>query len=294
MKSVKIVEVGPRDGLQNEKSIVSTKDKIIYIEKLIESGLENIELTSFVNPKNIPQLYDAKEIIQSVKIKPGYSALVPNMKGLERALETSIKRIAIFTAVSETFNKKNINMTVKESLENYKSVVKLALEKGLTVRGYVSTCFFCPYEGEVDSKKVLEITKELLNLGVDEVSIGDTIGKAKPDNVIKTVGVLLQEIPKEKIALHFHDTYGHALDNVKTGIDLGISTFDSSSGGLGGCPYAEGASGNLATEDLIYMLNEVGINCGVNLEKLSKASLYMQDVLGKKLPSKQLEKLNCK
>jgi hydroxymethylglutaryl-CoA lyase len=282
-KSIKIVEVGPRDGLQNEKTIVSTADKITYIKKLIESGLENIELTSFVNPKNIPQLFDAKEVIEAIDLKPTYSALVPNIKGLERALETKIKRIAIFTAASETFNKKNINMTIEESIKNYKPVVKLALEKGLSVRGYISTCFICPFDGKVNKEKVLEVTNELLNMGVDEVSIGDTIGSALPNDIYETVGFLLNTIPKEKIALHFHDTYNNALVNVAAGIDLGITTFDSSSGGIGGCPYAPGASGNLATEDLVNFLNTVNVKSGVDLNKLTEASMFMKSVLGRPL-----------
>lgn len=282
-KFIKIVEVGPRDGLQNEKSIVSTKDKISYIEKLSESGLENIEITSFVNPKNIPQLSDASEVISGLKrIKPTYSALVPNMRGLERALETHIKRIAIFTACSETFNKKNINMTIKESIENYKPVAKLALEKGLTIRGYISTCFVCPYEGKINKEKVLEVASELLDMGVDEISVGDTVGAAVPVEVKETIGLLLNKISKEKIALHFHDTYKNALANVEAGLDLGITIFDSSSGGLGGCPYAPGASGNLATEDLIYLLSSKGFNCGVDLKKLIEASIFIKNAVGRK------------
>lgn len=283
-KTIKIVEVGPRDGLQNEKVVVSTKDKISYVEKLSESGLENIEITSFVNPKNIPQLADANEVILGLKrILPTYSALVPNMRGLERALETPIKRIAIFTAASETFNMKNINMTIKESVENYKPVVKLALEKGLTVRGYISTCFICPFEGKINKEKVLEVADELLEMGVDEISIGDTIGAAAPIEVKETVGLLLNKIPKEKIALHFHDTYKNALVNVEAGLDLGITIFDSSSGGLGGCPYAPGASGNLSTEDLISFLNSKGFDCGVDLKKIIEASAFIGKAVGRVL-----------
>lgn len=282
-KYIKIVEVGPRDGLQNEKSIVSAKDKVTYIEKLSESGLENIEIASFVNPKNIPQLSDASEVISGLKkIKPTYSALVPNMRGLERALETPIKRIAVFTAASETFNKKNINMSIKESIENYKPVVKMALENGLTVRGYISTCFVCPYDGKINKEKVLEVANELFEMGVDEVSIGDTIGAAVSVEVKETISLLLRTISKEKIALHFHDTYKNALANVEAGLELGINIFDSSSGGLGGCPYAPGASGNLATEDLIRLLNSKGFNCGVDLKKLIEASTFIKNAVDRK------------
>jgi len=282
-KPIKIIEVGPRDGLQNEKAIVSTQDKITYIKKLVESGLENIELTSFVSSKNIPQLFDAKEVIEAIDLKPTYSVLVPNMKGLERALETKIKRIAIFTAASETFNKKNINMTIEESIKNYKSVVKLALEKGISIRGYVSTCFICPFDGKVSKEKVLEVTNELLDMGVDEVSIGDTIGSALPNDVYETVGFLLGTIPKEKIALHFHDTYNNALLNVAAGLELGITTFDSSSGGIGGCPYAPGASGNLSTESLVNFLDTINVKSGVDLKKLAEASAFIKSVLGRVL-----------
>ena len=291
--SVKIIEVGPRDGLQNESEIISTQDKLFFIEKLIASGLKNIEVTSFVHPEKIPQLKDAKEIISGLKQHPGlvYSALVPNMKGLERAIESGIKRIAVFTAASETFTKKNINMTIKESLDTFKSIVEGAKKNNISVRGYISTCFICPYEGEITKEKVLDITKTLLDIGVDEVSLGDTIGAASPKDIFGTVGHVLSKIPKENIALHFHDTYGTALANVVAGLELGISTFDSSAGGLGGCPFAPGASGNLATEDLLYLLNRMNIETGVNLGKLTEASVFMQKVLGRKLPSRQLQRI---
>ena len=297
-KSVKIVEVGPRDGLQNEKEIISAKDKIKFIELLAASGLKNIEVTSFVSPKAVPQLADAEEVVNGLKDCRGLpwqalnlSCLVPNVKGLDRAISSGIKRIAIFTAASETFNKKNINMSVKKSIETYNDVIKTALTKGIVVRGYVSTCFYCPYEGKIKKEKVLEVANALIDLGVDEVSLGDTIGAAVPKDVLETVGFLLKEIPKEKIALHFHDTYGTALANVTAGLELGITTFDSSAGGLGGCPYAPGAAGNLATEDLVYLLNQSGIKTGVDLNKLTKASKFMQKILKRKLPSKQLARV---
>ncbi|MBI3590961.1 MAG: hydroxymethylglutaryl-CoA lyase [Candidatus Melainabacteria bacterium] len=295
-KFVKIVEVGPRDGLQNESKIVSAKNKIIFIEKLASSGLKEIEVTSFVHPKIIPQLADAKEVISGLKAHKGviYSALVPNMKGLERAINAGLKRIAVFGAVSETFTKKNINMTVKESLDVFKPVVQAALENGISVRGYVSTCFVCPYEGEIKKEKVLNVTEALLDMGVDEISLGDTIGAASPKDVFSTVGYIIKTIPKKNIALHFHDTYGTALANVVSGLELGITTFDSSCGGLGGCPFAPGASGNLATEDLVYLLERMGIESNVKLKKLAKASIFMEKVLGRTLPSKQLQRIQCK
>ncbi len=293
-KTVKIVEVGPRDGLQNESLEISTAHKLAFIDLLAQSGLKQIEVTSFVHPKRIPQLADAFEVAQGVKEYPEvtYSALVPNMKGLERAISSGIKRIAVFTAASETFTQKNINMGVQESLDTFNPIVQEALKQGMSVRGYVSTCFVCPYEGDVKKEKVLFVAKALQQMGIDEISLGDTIGAAAPNNVYETVGEILNEIPKEQIALHFHDTYGTALANVVAGLDLGITTFDASAGGLGGCPYAPGASGNLATEDLVYLLQRMGIETGVDLEKLAKASFFIQQVLGRPLPSKQLQRLS--
>ena len=282
-KKVNIIEVGPRDGLQNEKKIVSAKDKIKFIEILSESGLKQIEVSSFVNPKAIPQLADAEEVIKGLKSFPNviYSALVPNMKGLDRAIKTGIKRIAVFTAASETFTKKNINMSIQESLDTFKPLIKSALENGMSVRGYISTCFVCPYEGDIKKEKVLDLTKALIEFGVDEVSIGDTIGKALPKQVRDTVSFILKSIPKEKLALHLHNTGGRALENTEVGLQLGIKTFDSSAGGLGGCPFAPGAPGNLATEDLVDFLNKNNIHSGIDLEKLAKASLFIQNILGK-------------
>ena len=290
-KKVNVIEVGPRDGLQNEQKIIPTQDKIKFIGLLAKSGLKNIEIGSFVHPKWVPQLADSLEVIKGLNASKDIicSALVPNMKGLERAKEAGIKRIAIFTAASETFTKKNINMSIKESLDTFKDVVKSALENKMTVRGYISTCFVCPYEGNIKKEKVLDITKALIEIGVDEISIGDTIGKALPEQVYDTVSFILQSVPKEKLALHLHNTGGRALENTEIGLQLGITTFDSSAGGLGGCPYAPGAPGNLATEDLVDFLNQKDIKTGVDLNKLIEASLFMQTVLGKQLPSKILQ-----
>lgn len=296
-KAVRIVEVGPRDGLQNEPGIIRTEDKLAFIEKLAESGLAQIEITSFVHPKRVPQLADAMEIAQGVLPHPDvvYSALVPNMKGLERAMEAGIKRIAVFTAASETFTQKNINMSIQESLAAFQPIVVSALAQGMTVRGYVSTGFVCPYEGDISKEKVCDVSKALYDMGVDEISLGDTIGAAAPTDVFETVGYLLKSIPAERLALHFHDTFGTALANVVAGLGLGIITYDASAGGLGGCPYAPGASGNLATEDLVYLLTRMGIYTGVNLDKLAEASLLIGQVVGRQLPSKQLQRLSrCK
>ncbi len=294
-KKVKIIEVGPRDGLQNEAKKLSTKDKFEFIKLLSESGLKNIEIGAFVNPKAVPQMEGSLELIKEIESKLKndieYSALVPNQKGYETALESGIKRIAVFTAASETFNQKNTNKGIEESLETFKPIIKDALSKHLTVRGYISTCFFCPYEGKVEPTKVLEVIKKLNFMGVDEISIGDTTGAAGPYEVFKLLELIVTEIPKEKIALHFHDTYGTALTNVFAALSMGITTFDSSAGGLGGCPYAPGASGNLATEDLVYLLNRMGIESGVDLNKLAIASSFIQNKLEKKLPSKNLQRI---
>lgn len=284
-KKVKVVEVGPRDGLQNEKEIVPTADKIRFIDLLSESGLPVIEAGSFVHPKWVPQLADAAEVYSRIRKKKGvsYPMLVPNRKGLERALEAGVKEIAVFTAASETFNKKNINMTTAESLKEIGEICEEAQKSKLVVRGYVSTCFVCPYEGKILPAKVLPIVDELLSLGVGEISIGDTVGAAVPTDVEKFFELLLPETPREKLAVHFHDTRGTALANVLTALRIGITTVDSSAGGLGGCPYAPGASGNVATEDVLYMLRGMGIKTGVDLEKVVEASRFMSSVLKRPL-----------
>jgi hydroxymethylglutaryl-CoA lyase len=280
VQEVKIVEVGPRDGLQNEKTIISTEVKLDFITKLADAGLKFIEVTSFVHPKAIPQLYDALDVVRGLPEWPGvhYSALVPNMKGLERALESGIREIAVFTAASNTFTRHNINMTIDESFENFEPVVRRAKAEGMFVRGYVSTAFYCPYEGKIESAPVLDVTRRLLNLGVEEISIGDTIGQATPEDVQVTMRHILEHVPLEKIAMHFHDTNGLALENVQASLELGIATYDSSAGGLGGCPYAPGASGNLSTDSLVAMLHGQGIQTGVNLEKLHAASAVIHRI----------------
>src|SRR2546425_3500939 len=290
-ENVRIVEVGPRDGVQNESAIVPTVKKAEFIKLLAAAGLRDIEVASFVHPKWIPQLADAQELIQQLDVTPGvrYSALVPNMKGLERAIESGIRRIAVFTAASETFNKKNINMSIQESIDGFRPVVDRALKEGMSVRGYVSTCFVCPYEGPIAREKVAAVTRSLFELGVDEVSIGDTIGAATPRDVETTCGHLLQQLAGHKLAMHFHDTYGMAIANVYQGLQMGFTIFDSSAGGLGGCPYAPGASGNLATEDLVYLLDRLGIKSGVSLDLVRRASYFIARELGRDLPSRVLK-----
>ena len=288
---IRIVEVGPRDGLQNETKVVSTEKKLEFIKLLAAAGLKEIEVASFVHPKWIPQLADAEDLIRQLETLPGirYSALVPNMKGLERAMASGIQRIAVFTAASETFNQKNINMGVQESIDVFQPVIAKALKERITVRGYVSTCFVCPYEGVIAKEKVGEVTGALLDLGVDEVSIGDTIGAATPKDVEATVGYLLSLFGREKLAMHFHDTYGMAVANVYQALQMGIATFDSSAGGLGGCPYAPGASGNAATEDLAYLFEKLGIETGVSLPALRRASHFIGQELAHDLPSRVLK-----
>lgn len=290
-RKVKIVEVGPRDGLQNEKDVIPTDDKIRFIHLLNEAGLPVIEATSFVSPKWVPQLADAAQVYANIEKKKGvkYPVLIPNLKGLERAVDSGVKDIAVFTAASETFNKKNINMSVDDSLAEIRLVVAEAREHGMNARGYVSTCYVCPYEGKMEPGKVAPVIAELLKTGVEEVSVGDTIGAAVPTDVDKLFGLLLKDIPADKLAVHFHDTRGTALANILQALQMGVATVDSSTGGLGGCPYAPGASGNVATEDVIYMLDGMGIETGVSLEKLVAASRFMASVLKRTLPSKYLQ-----
>jgi hydroxymethylglutaryl-CoA lyase len=289
--TVRIVEVGPRDGLQNEKVIIPTEAKIAYITALADAGLRVIEAGALVSPKWVPQMADTAEVYRNIPKDPGveYPVLVPNMKGLERAIEADVKSIAIFTAASETFNKRNINRSIRESIENYAPVAQRALEQGMRVRGYVSTAFGCPYEGDVAPEKVLEVCARLLDLGCYEVSVGDTIGVGTPMQVQGVIGILLQVIPASKLAMHFHDTRGTALANTLASLEMGIATFDASSGGLGGCPYAPGASGNMATEDLVYMLDKMAIETGVDLNRLVAASMIIAPYLDHPLPGRYLQ-----
>lgn len=279
---VTVVEVGPRDGLQNEAGVVTTADKVRFINLLSAAGFAVIEATSFVSPKAIPQLADAGEVMAGIARRVGtrYAALVPNVKGMERALAADVDEVAVFTGASETFVRHNINTSIAGSIENFTPVVRMAREAGVRVRGYISTAFGCPYEGAVAPEAVVRVAETLLALGVEELSIGDTIGVATPNQVVEVTGRLLEVAPVEKLALHFHDTRGTALANVLAALQMGIEIFDSSAGGLGGCPYAPGASGNLATEDLLYLLHSMGIETGVDLQKVVEASAFLAGVRG--------------
>lgn len=271
---VTIVEVGPRDGLQNEAAQISTDDKVAFVDQLSASGLREIEVSAFVSPKWIPQLADATDVFSRITRRPGtrYSALVPNMAGLERAIAAGVTDVAIFAAASETFSRKNTNRGIDESFVTYREVTDAAIAAGLRVRGYLSTAFACPFEGVVPVDRVVELTSRLLDLGVYEVAISDTIGTAHPGQVQLLLSQLLLPLPSSRIALHFHDTRGMALANVLTALEFGIATFDGSAGGLGGCPYAPGSTGNVATEDLLYMLDGLGIETGVRIDRVSDAA----------------------
>ncbi|OKO95356.1 Hydroxymethylglutaryl-CoA lyase [Geobacillus proteiniphilus] len=288
---VTIKEVGPRDGLQNEATPIATADKIAWINLLSETGLSYIEVTSFVHPKWIPQLADAVEVAAGIRRKAGvtYAALVPNEKGLERALGAGVDEVGVFMSASETHNQKNINKTIAATFPVLEAVVKTAKQAGKTVRGYVSTVFGCPYEGPVAVDQVLMVADRLLAMGVDELSLGDTIGVATPKQVEEVLAIVLRRFPADRIAMHFHDTRGTALANILVSMEMGITTFDSSLGGLGGCPYAPGASGNVATDDLVYMLHGMGIETGIDVEQLTKAALFIRDKIGRPLPSRYLQ-----
>ncbi|GHO89944.1 hydroxymethylglutaryl-CoA lyase [Dictyobacter formicarum] len=276
--SVRIVEVGPRDGLQNEKSQIPTEQKIQFIQLLAEAGLPVVEATSFVSPHAIPQLSDAAAVMTSLRRQPAveYPVLVPNLKGMERALAAGVRSIAVFTAASDSFTRHNINASIAESLANFRPILDLARQEAIPVRGYISTVFGCPYEGAVDPRRVVEVARDLLEMGVAEISLGDTIGVANPVQVAQVLDLVLgADIELEQIGVHFHDTRGTALANVLIALQMGITTIDASAGGLGGCPYAPGAAGNLATEDLLYMLDGMGIKTGVNLEKVVEATRFI-------------------
>ena len=287
---VRIYEVGPRDGLQNESRLIPANEKIAVLNLLSHSGLDAIEVSSFVNPKWIPQLADAEEVARKIERKSGvtYSCLVPNRQGLERALSVGMREVAVFLSASETHNKKNVNKTIAETLSAFEEVITPAAAQGVRVRAYVSTVYGCPYEGKVDPQKVVALTEELLRRGVYQISLGDTIGVATPVQVRDVLQRVLKVAPPETLAMHFHDTRGTALANVLVGLELGIATVDSAIGGLGGCPYAPGAAGNLATEDVLYMLAGMGIETGVNLDAIIDCSIKMAALVGHELPSKML------
>src|SRR5947209_13811535 len=291
--SVRVVEVGPRDGLQNEKALVPTEQKIQFIQMLAGAGLPVVEATSFVSPRAIPQLSDATAVMSGLTrlSTTSYPVLVPNLKGMERAIAAGVGSIAVFTAASESFTRHNINATIEESLNNFRPVVALAQQEGIPVRGYISTVFGCPYEGAVSPRQVLNVAQSLLEMGINELSLGDTIGVATPNQVVDVIDLLVNEsaIPIEQLAVHFHDTRGTALANVLMALQLGISIVDSSAGGLGGFPYAPGAAGNLATEDLLYVLDGMGIETGVDLEKVVAATRFIAPLLGHTPTSKYFQ-----
>ena len=288
---VRIFEVGPRDGLQNESQILPVAVKLQFISLLKKAGHYDIEAGAFVRPDLIPQMADSKELIKKLPPSPGVNfwSLVPNERGFEEALASNIKNIAIFTAASETFNQKNINTSIEGSFDRFRAFIPHAKKKGIKIRGYVSTAFGCPYEGKIDPKMVLKVTERLLKVGCHEVSVGDTIGVANPSQVHKLAPKLLKLVGTKKLALHFHDTRGTALANILAALEDGVRSFDSSSAGIGGCPYAPGASGNVATDDVVYMLEEMGVTTGIDLKLQVKASEFIQKVLGRKLSSKYLQ-----
>ncbi|MGH9220625.1 MAG: hydroxymethylglutaryl-CoA lyase [Vicinamibacterales bacterium] len=290
-RRVTVVEVGPRDGLQNEKTTIAPADKIAFVNQLTDAGHAVIEVSAFVSPKWVPQMADASEVFAGIARKPRvrHTALVPNRAGLERAIAAGVNEVAIFAAASETFSRRNINQSIDESLATYRTVVDEAKNAGLRVRAYLSTCFRCPFEGPIAPAKVADIASRLSDLGAFEVAVSDTIGAATPGDVLRVLGAVGERLPVEQVALHFHDTRGTALANVLAGLDYGVTTFDSSAGGLGGCPYAPGAAGNLATEDLLYMLNGLGIETGVSIDAVAKASRFIETKLDHTLPSRYLQ-----
>ena len=290
-RRITVVEVGPRDGLQNERAAVSTADKIEFVNRLSSARLPVIEVSAFVSPKWVPQMADAAEVCAGITRRPGtrYTALVPNLTGLERALQTGITEIGVFAASTETFSRKNINQSIDESFATYRQVCDAARAAGLRVRGYLSTAFGCPYEGAVLPAIVAKLAARLIDLGVFEVAVSDTIGIAHPGQVPGVLEALLAQVPVDRIALHFHDTRGTALANVMASLEFGVATFDSSAGGLGGCPYAPGAAGNLATDDLIYMLDGLGAETGVLLPAVTEASAFIESRLDHRLPSRHYQ-----
>ncbi len=292
---VKICEVGPRDGLQNESTPIATETKVRYVDLLTAAGFSLVETTSFVSPKAIPQLADAASVFSQIAKRDGvtYLVLTPNERGLDRAIEAGAKAVAVFTGATESFVQRNINMTIAESLAAQGAVVKRARAAGMWVRAYVSTAFGCPYEGAVAVDAVVRVSEALAEMGVDELSIGDTIGVATPNQVVDVTGALQEHLPIERLAMHFHDTRGTALANVLAALQMGVTTFDSSAGGLGGCPYAPGASGNLATEDLVYLLHGMGIATGVDLDALRAASRFIAGALGHPLSSRTFAALEA-
>jgi hydroxymethylglutaryl-CoA lyase len=293
---VRIVEVGPRDGLQNEKAEVPTAVKLELIERLADAGLQAVEATAFVSPKWIPQMADHTEVLERIRRKPGvaYPVLTPNLKGFEAARAAGATEVAIFGAASESFSRKNINCSIAESLERFRPVADAARAAGVKLRGYVSCVLGCPYEGKVAPQKVAEVAGALADMGCYEVSLGDTIGVGTPGKTQAMLEAVARRVPMERLAGHYHDTYGQALANIYASLELGVATFDASVAGLGGCPYAAGASGNVATEDVVYMLQGLGIETGIDLERLVDIGQWISGVLGREPSSKAGKALAAK
>jgi hydroxymethylglutaryl-CoA lyase len=285
---VRIVEVGPRDGLQNETAPIATADKIAFVDRLSAAGHSTIEVSAFVSPQWVPQMADAAEVFAGLTRRAGtrYTALVPNIAGLERAIDARVDEVAIFAAASESFSRKNINQGIQESLAAYRAVCERAASANLPVRAYVSTAFGCPFEGPVPPSAVADVSAALIEMGAYEVAVSDTIGIAHPGQVPLVLEAVARRVPLDRLALHFHDTRGTALANVLVSLQLGVTAFDASAGGLGGCPYAPGATGNLATEDLLYMLDGLGIQSGVSLGKVLEASRFIEEKIGHALASR--------
>lgn len=292
-QKVRIVEVGPRDGLQNEKKPLSVDDRVHLIRRLADAGLDTIEAGSFVSPKWVPQMADTDKVIAATAGMPqNLPVLVPNSKGMELAVAAEVKEIAVFTATSESFSQRNTNCSVAEGLERIATITRLAAEQGIRVRGYVSTVLDCPYDGPQDPEVAAEIAARLIEMGCYEVSLGDTIGKGTPLRTRQMLAAVLSRVPADKLAVHFHDTWGQALANILVALQMGISVVDSSVGGLGGCPYAKGASGNVATEDVVFMLEGMGIETGVNLPALVETAHWIAERLEKTLPGKVQRAMN--
>ncbi|XP_025899194.1 hydroxymethylglutaryl-CoA lyase, mitochondrial isoform X1 [Nothoprocta perdicaria] len=294
-KRVKVVEVGPRDGLQNEKTVVPTPVKISLINMLSETGLQVIEATSFVSPKWVPQMADHTEVMRGINKLPGisYPVLTPNLKGFQAAVAAGAKEVSIFGAASELFTKKNINCSIEESLERFDEVMTAARAASIPVRGYVSCVLGCPYEGKISPAKVAEVSKKMYAMGCYEISLGDTIGIGTPGSMREMLTAVMKEVPVGALAVHCHDTYGQALANILVALQMGVSVVDASVAGLGGCPYAQGASGNVATEDLVYMLNGLGIHTGVDLQKLMDTGTFICNALNRRTNSK-VSQANCR
>jgi hydroxymethylglutaryl-CoA lyase len=295
-RRVRIVDVAPRDGLQNEKTIVPTEVKVGLIDRLTDAGLPAIEATSFVSPKWVPQMADNAQVMAAIRRKPGvrYPVLTPNIKGFEAALAAGADEVAVFVAASETFSQKNINCSIAESLERARPVAAAATTRGVRVRGYISCVLDCPYEGEIAPSAVREVAAALHAMGCYEVSLGDTIGTGTPGRTASLIAAVAEVVPVEALAGHFHDTYGQAIANVHAAMQAGVATFDSSVAGLGGCPYAKGATGNVATEDLLYLLEGLGIETGVDMTRLRIAGRYICDFLGRQPASRVARALDAK